>query len=74
MPNAPGGWSIESQHQTVGTGPDGRAVEGVRVSFVTSLGQHGSVFLPAVRYNKANVAAAVAAAAVQLDEILGLKG
>lgn len=68
------GWSIEYQQETVGLGPDGRAAEGVKVGYTTGKGLHGSVFIPKDRYNPANVAAQVAAAAAQMDEVHGLTG
>lgn len=70
----PSGWSIEYQQETVGTGPDGRAAEGVKVGFVTGRGVHSSVFIPRERFNPANVKAQVAAAAAQHDEVDRLTG
>lgn len=63
------GGKIEYQQETVGIGPDGRAVEGVKVGFVTGAGNHGSVFIDKARYNPANVKAEVTAAANQMDAV-----
>lgn len=67
-------WKIEYQAETVALGPDGRAQEGVKVAFVTELGNHGSVFMPRALYSTANVQASVAQAAAQMDEIHQLRG
>jgi len=75
VPNAPvSGWSVESQQETVAQDEHGRAVEGVRIAFITGKGQRGSVFVPRTRYNVENVRAALAGAAHQLDTVLDLKG
>lgn len=74
-PNAPiTGWIIEHQQETVGLGPDGRAIDGWRVNFVTGLGVHGSVFIVKARYSVDNVRAAVAAAAAEIDAVHKLTG
>lgn len=74
-PNAPiTGWHVEYQQETVDLGPDGRAVQGVKVGFVTGKGVHGSVFIAKTRYNPDNVKAAIAAAAVQIDTVHTLTG
>lgn len=75
MPNAPTSkWRVEYQQETVGLGPDGRAVDGVKIGFETEAGHHGSVFIPKARYNPENVKAAVATAAYQMDLVGGLSG
>jgi hypothetical protein len=74
-PNAPStGWSVEYQQETVDLGPDGRAVQGVKVGFVTGKGVHASVFLSKARYTPDNVRAAIAAAAAQIDAVHTLTG
>lgn len=52
-------WKVEYQTETVGLGPDGRPVEGVRVGFVTASGVHGSVFIAKARFNANTVKAAI---------------
>jgi hypothetical protein len=74
-PNAPiTGWKVEAQHETVDTDASGRPVPGVKVSFVTGLGVHGSVFVPKSQYSPDNVKAAIAAAAGQIDAVHKLTG
>ena len=74
-PNAPlTGWQIEYQQETVGTGPDGKAAEGIKVGFVMANGVHASVFIPKSRFSVDNARAAVAAAAAQhaaVDKLTG---
>jgi hypothetical protein len=57
------------QQETVDLGPDGRAVQGVKVGFMTAKGIHGSVFIPKARYNVETVRAAVGEQAAKLDAI-----
>ena len=74
-PNAPqSAWRVTGQQEVPGPGPDGRLVDGWKVSFVTALGVNGSLFLPKALYNVANVRAAVAAAAYELDQVHQLQG
>lgn len=74
-PNAPQtGWAVEYQQETIDLGADGRAVQGVKVGYVTSKGNHGSVFIDKARYSPDNVKAAIAAAAAQMDAIHALTG
>ena len=75
MPNAPQtGWAVEYQQETIGIGPDGKATEGVKVGFVSGLGNHGSVFIPRARYSTDNVKAELADAAAQMDAVHKLTG
>jgi len=75
MPNAPvTGWSVESQMETTGLDPGGRAVEGVKVSFVTGRGVRASVFIPKDRYTPDNVRAAIADYAGRLEAVHTSKG
>lgn len=67
-------YKIEYQQETVGIGADGKAAEGVKVGFVTGLGNHGSVFVPKALYSAVNVAAAVLEAANTMDEVHKLTG
>lgn len=62
------------QSQTVDLGPDGRVVPGVKVSFTTEGGTQTSVFVPDAQYTVANVKAAVAAKAHQVDQVNQLRG
>ena len=73
--NAPqSGWSIEYQQETVELGPDGRAVAGVKIGYVTGLGVHASVFVPKAKYTPENVKAAIADAAYRVDQVHKLTG
>lgn len=74
-PNAPvTGWSIVSQTEQIGLGPDGRAASGMLVSFQTGRGVRSSVFVPHDQYTPVNVRAAIAAKAAQLDEVQAMTG
>lgn len=67
-------WKFQSQSATLGIGPDGKATEGYQVYFVTGSGQQGSVFVVRSLYNPANVAAAIAAHAAELEGVAKLSG
>lgn len=70
-PTAHTGWTITSQvqgQQLVGTA----FVQGVTVSFTTTAGNQGSVFVPLAGYTIDTVSAAVSARAAQLDAISNL--
>jgi len=71
---SPAAWTVQYQQETVDLGPDGRAVQGVKVGFVTGKGVHGSVFIPKARYNVDTVKAAIGEAVAKLDAIHGLTG
>jgi hypothetical protein len=74
-PNAPiTGWTIEYQQPMTGLGPDGRAVEGMKVGFVTGAGVHAYVFIPGAQYSAVNVRAAIAAKAAEIDTVHKLTG
>jgi hypothetical protein len=74
-PNAPvTGWTVESQMETVGLDPTGRAVEGVKVFFVTGPGVRASVFVPKDKYTPDNVRAAIADYAGRLTQVHTSKG
>lgn len=74
-PNAPvTGWEVEYQQETVDLGPDGRAVQGIKIGFVTGKGVHASVFVSKANYSPDNVRSAIAAAAAQIDTVHTLKG
>lgn len=73
--NAPQtGWQVEYQQETVDLGPDGRAVQGIKVGFVTKSGVHASVFLAKGDYSPDNVRAEIANAAAQIEQVHGLTG
>ena len=74
MPTSPSPWSVEYQTETIGIGPDGKAVEGVKVGFATTEGVHGSVFLPKARYNVVNVKQAIAEQYGHIKAVHGLTG
>lgn len=62
-------YSITGQVEVPGPGPDGRLTDGYRVSFRTQGGTNATVFVPRAQYTPANVAAAIAAHAYQLDQV-----
>jgi hypothetical protein len=66
-------FKVTAQTPTLGIGPDGKAVEGYRVSFETGSGAQGWVFLPYNLYSAANVQAAISPHARELDQVQGLK-
>ena len=67
-------WKVEYQQETVDLGPDGKAVQGIKVGFTTSHGVHASVFVPKAHYNVDSVKAAIAAAVAQIDGVHQLNG
>jgi hypothetical protein len=70
----PSTWTVTGQLQTTQPDPAGRFVTGVLVSFTTGKGFSGSVFVPEAQYSVANVQAAIAAKAQQLDAVGSLTG
>jgi hypothetical protein len=62
-------WQVTGQTEYTQVGATGPPVAGVKVYFTTGQGHSGSVFLPAASYNVANVRAAVAAQAEQMDAV-----
>lgn len=75
MPNAPQtGWEVTAQTETFTAGASGRVEKVMRVMFTTGKGTTASVDIPLNVYNPANVRAAIAAYAAQLDEVHQLKG
>lgn len=68
-PATPSAWSVTAQSpRTVATATGG-VVDGYDVAFTTAEGHSGTVFVPAARYNPANVKAAVQAEADKLDAV-----
>jgi hypothetical protein len=74
MPPNPPAWKITYQQPMTGLGPDGRAVEGMKVGFETAKGVNSWVFIPRERYNLDTVKAAVADEARKVDSIHALLG
>ena len=72
-PSAPN-WTVEYQIAKVGLGPDGKAVQGVDVGFVTAKGVHNAVFIPLARFSPEFVKAAVAEWVAKHDAVSGLTG
>lgn len=68
------GWAVEHQIETTDLDPSGRAVAGIRVSFVTSHGIHQSVFVSKAAYSEANVRSLIQAAVAKIDAIQNLSG
>lgn len=76
-PKAPGGdksWTVEYQQETVDLDSGGRAVQGVKVGFVTGHGVHASVFVPKATYNAHSVRQAILAAVEHIDAVHNLQG
>lgn len=67
-------WKVEYQQETVDLGPDGKAVAGVKVGYVTNHGVHASVFVPKAGFSADAVKAAIAAAYKHLDDVHKLSG
>lgn len=62
-------WKIRFQNRTVGKGPDGKLTSGYDIGFTTAAGVDGEIFQPASLYTTANVTAAIAAHARELDQV-----
>jgi hypothetical protein len=68
---APTGWKVTGQvEQTQIT--NGGITQGWRVSFITTGGINGSVWVPVNQYNPTVIAAAINPIAAQLDAVAGL--
>ena len=65
-------WKVTGQHETTDVGPAGLFVQGYRVTFVLADGTVGSVFVPKDRYTVANVMAAIAPHAAELEAVAAL--
>jgi hypothetical protein len=65
------GWRVTSQQEGDDL-QDGRFVPGVRVRFITAIGQSGSVFVPREQYNANTVRAMINAQAAEMDAVGGL--
>lgn len=65
----------EYQTETVGLGPDGRPVDGVKVGFVhVPTGTHFSVFVPKNRFNANTVKALADEQAAHIEAVHKLSG
>lgn len=62
-------WKVTGQTEYTQVQQTGPPVAGVKVMFQTGQGHTGTVFVPYSRYNTQNVAAAVSAAAAQMDAV-----
>lgn len=68
-------YKSEYQTETVGLGPDGRPVEGVKVGFIhVPTGTHFSVFVPKGRFNANTVKAAADEQAAHIEAVHKLGG
>jgi hypothetical protein len=71
MANAPdlGGAKVEYQTETIDFGADGKATSGMKVGFVTALGNHATIFVPRGLYSLDEVARRVKAQATLVDAV-----
>ena len=67
-------WTVTSQVEAFGIGPNGQPTNGVTVSFRTARGNVGSVFVPRSEYNVQRVRQLVGQQAAQMDAISMLTG
>lgn len=66
-------WTVTGQlDQQYGDVGSGTPVLGHVISFITGDGDRGSVFIPADKYNAANVRAAIVAKATVIDQVAHL--
>jgi hypothetical protein len=65
----PSGFKVTSQQDSSGQDQTGHYVPGRMIYFVTGNGTPGSVFIPLTQYTPANVIAAVASLAQQIDSV-----
>ncbi len=67
-------WKVVGQMETSGNLPDGTFGRGFKVTFQTSDGLTGSVFVPRAEYNKDNVLAQISEQVARMREVQGLSG
>ena len=68
-------WRVGSQQETLEPAPNGQIVRGVRVTFLTSNGGTGSVFIPEMQYgNIETVNAMLSEAAANFIAVHALHG
>ena len=65
----PSSWKVTGQTEYTQVAATGPPVQGVKIFYTTGAGHSGSVFLPYSQYNTQTAAAAVAAAAAQMDAV-----
>lgn len=67
-------WTVTGQVAKFASDATGKPVNGVEVSFTTTAGNSGSVFIPDTQYSVPNAQAAIAAKAATLDAVGALTG
>ena len=67
-------WSVIGQVERVGQLPNGSYAEGIEITFRTSAGQEGTVFVSRVGYTTAAVQALINERAATMAEVAGLSG
>jgi hypothetical protein len=65
-------WTVESQIEQSQGGPQG-IIRGVLITFVTGIGNRGTVFVPDQQYNVPNAYSAIEARAELLDSVSQLR-
>lgn len=70
----PSGWRVTTQQEVTAQDTSGRYVPGVRVTFTTTDGIVGAVFIPESTYNTATVRDAINARVAQMRAIATLEG
>lgn len=75
-PPVPGavGYRVTGQRETTEQGPNGRYMLGQRITYETTTGGSGSVFVPYSAYNATNVARLIRDHATQTKQISNLTG
>ena len=69
----PSVWTVDNTREEY-QWDDGQYVKGVRVSFRTGNGQHGSVWVSDADFSPSRVRDAIAPRAAALDEVAGMTG
>lgn len=67
-------WNVTAQVPATMPGPNGKFQKGVNISFVTTKGFAGEVFVPDTMYEVEQVRQIIAAQAAKLDAVGGLTG
>lgn len=68
------GWSVVGSRSVTAPNQAGILATQWEVTFVTGNGEQGMVLVPTTSYTPDNVRAAIAAAALTMDQVKGLKG
>lgn len=72
-PPPAGGWTVTGQREVQQLPPGAQNfVKGMEVTFVTSYGVVGSVFIPYTQYTAAGIQTVIGARVAQLDEVSAL--